>query len=98
MDYDKPPLEQLLAKLNKEYPLVTHTGAGLLSSTVRRMKAEKQMDIPIGFRSGFAVSAQTGKAANKMTEQEWEAFYKDMCEQLKRDYPKLYDNVFLGSS
>ena len=62
------------------------------------MKAEKEMHIPIHLRSGFAVSAKTGKAADKMTKQEWEAFYADMCEQLKRDYPELYANVFPGVS
>jgi hypothetical protein len=94
MDKDTPSLEERLAKIDKEFPLVPHTGAGRLSSSVRRMKAEKEMHIPINLRSGFAISAKTGKAADKMTEQEWEAFYKDMCEQLRRDYPELYLNVF----
>ena len=94
MDKDTFSLEEQLANLDKEYPLDPHTGAGRLSSTVRRMKAEKEMDIPINLRSGFAISVRTGKAADKMTEQEWEAFYRDMCEQLRRDYPELYASVF----
>lgn len=94
MESDTPPLEEQLAKLDKKFPLVPHTGAGRLSSAVRRMKAEKEMNIPIHLRSAFAVCAKTGKAANSMTEQEWEAFYWDMCEQLKRDYPEQYANVF----
>jgi hypothetical protein len=94
MDKDAPSLEERLARLNKEYPLVPHTGAGRLSSAVRRMKAEKDMAIPINLRSGFAISLKMGVAADKMTEQEWEAFYRDMCEQLRQDYPELYANVF----
>lgn len=87
-------IKEKLTKLNKEYPLVPHTGAGRLSSMVRRMKAEKEMGIPINYRLGAAISVETGKAANKMTEQEWEKFYKDLCDQLKRDYPELYQRIF----
>lgn len=96
MNNDTPSLVERLAKLVKDYPLVPHTGAGRLSSAVRRMKAEKEMDIPINLRSGFAISVKTGKAADKMTDQEWNAFYGDMCEQLKRDYPELYASIFPG--
>ena len=81
-------------KLNKECPLVPHTNAGRLFSAVRRMKAEKEMDIPISYRSGFAVSVKTGKSASEMNEQEWENFYKDLSKQLKRDYRELYFRIF----
>jgi hypothetical protein len=94
MDKDTPSLEERLAKLDQEFPLIPHTGAGRLSSAVRRMKAEKEMDIPVNLRSGFAISVKTGKAANRMTDHEWEAFYRDLVEQLKRDYPQLYVSVF----
>ncbi len=61
---------------------------------VRRMKAEKTMGIPINLRSGYAISTKTGKAANTMTEDEWEQFYSALSEQLKRDYPELYGLIF----
>src|SRR5680860_160147 len=87
-------VKKQIAKLNKEYPLVPHTNAGRLFSTVRRMKAEKDIGIPINYRSGFAISVKTGKGANEMTEQEWENFYKDLSEELKKDYPELYISLF----
>ena len=87
-------VKKQLAKLNKEYPLVSHTNASRLFSVVRRMKAEKEIGIPINYRSGFAISVKTGKPANKMTEQEWENFYKDLSEKLKKDYPELYIRLF----
>ncbi len=74
---EKRSIEEQLLKLNKEYPLVRHTNAGRLFSTVRRMKAEKEIGIPINYRSGFAISVKTGKAADKMSEWEWGNFYKD---------------------
>ena len=40
-------LKHQLEKLAKEHPLVLHTDAGRLFSTVRRMKAERKMGIPI---------------------------------------------------
>jgi hypothetical protein len=94
MDPQGPSLEERLAKLDREYPLVPHTNIGRLSSTVRRMKAERELGIPISHRTGFAISARTGKPANETTEEEWEVFYKALCAQLKRDYPEKYADVF----
>jgi hypothetical protein len=91
---DKQTLEDQLEKLTREYPLVLHTDAGRSFSTVRRMKAEKKMGIPINLRSGFAISVKTGKAANAMTEEEWEEFYFALSERLNRDYPDLYKSLF----
>jgi hypothetical protein len=91
---DKQTLEDQLEKLTKEYPLVLHTDAGRSFSTVRRMKAEKQIGIPIYLRTGFAISVKTGKAADAMNEDEWEEFYNALSERLKRDYPDLYKSLF----
>src|ERR1700704_1806580 len=87
-------LKDQLEKLDEEYPLILHTDAGRTFSTVRRMKAEKTMGIPIFLRTGFAISTETGKAANTMTEDEWEKFYDALSERLKRDYPGLYERIF----
>ncbi len=94
MDNNILSLEERLAKLDNEYPLVPHTNESSLSSIVRRMKAEKEMDIPVNHRTGFAVSAKVGKAADKMAEQVWELFYKYVCEQLKEEYPQIFRSVF----
>ena len=64
-----------LEKLAKENPLVSYTDASRTFSMVRRMKAEKKIGIPISLRSGYAISTENGKAANAMTEDEWEEFY-----------------------
>jgi hypothetical protein len=95
---DSRSLGEKLVELDEKYPLVPHTGAGRIFSTVRRMKAEKEMDIPIGSRSGFAISTKTGRAANNMDEQEWEDFYKSLFEQLKKEYPDLYKNLYSSGS
>jgi hypothetical protein len=90
---DKQPLEDQLEMLDKEYPLVLHTDAGRTFSTVRRMKIEKAMGLPINLRTGFAISVETGKAANEMNEDEWEEFYYALSERLNRDYPHLYESL-----
>ncbi len=94
MNAERKTVEEKLEKIIREYPFVPHTNAGRLFSTVRRMKAEKEMGIPINYRSGFAISVKTGKGANEMAKQEWENFYKDLSEQLKKDYPELYQYLF----
>jgi hypothetical protein len=52
------------------------------------------MRIPISLRSGFAISTKNGKAANAMSEDEWEEFYNALSKHLKRDYPDLYERLF----
>jgi hypothetical protein len=91
---DKQKLEDQVEMLDKEYPLVLHTDAGRTFSTVRRMKTEKTMGLPISLRAGSAISVETGKAANEMTEDEWEEFYYALSERLNRDYPHLYKRLF----
>jgi hypothetical protein len=80
--------------LDDKFPLVPHTGAGRLCSTVRRMKAEKEHGIPVNRRTGFAISVEKGKPANELEESKWEAFYSSLCGQLKRDYPELFKELF----
>ena len=87
-------LEEKLILLQQKYPLVPHTHPGQLSSTIKRMRAEKEFDIPFVNRTGFAISVETGKSSNEMNEQEWEKFYKALCEELKTKYPNLYNSVF----
>ena len=87
-------LKERLAILERDCRLVPHTNAGRLYSSVRRMKAEKEMKIPIRLRSGFACSVRYGKAANELTEEQWEEFYASLCEQIKTDYPEMYAAFF----
>ena len=87
-------IEKTLRMLDEKFPLVPHTGAGRLCSTVRRMKAEKEHGLPINRRTGFAISVKKGKAAKELNESEWEEFYSSLCAQLKRDYPELYEQLF----
>jgi hypothetical protein len=91
---DSRALKDQFDRLEKAYPLVIQTDAGRTFSMVRRMKVEKKMGIPIHLRSGFAISVETGKAANEMTDDEWEAFYASLAEHLSSDYPDLYRRLF----
>ena len=61
---------------------------------VRRMKAEKELGIPISLRSGHAVSTKNGKNANDMTEEEWEEFYNTLSKYLKDEYQDIYEMLF----
>jgi hypothetical protein len=87
-------LEQTNAELDKKDPVTPHTHAGRMYTTVRRMKAEKELEVPIKFRSGSAISVKTGKPANKMTKKEWEEFYRILSEWLKEEYPERYSILF----
>ena len=87
-------LEEKLEWLKRECPLTPHTGIGRLFTTVRRMKAEKELEVPINLRTGFAVSVVTGKHANEMNEKEWDKFFGQLSVQLKRDYPDMWERLY----
>ncbi|TWU49331.1 hypothetical protein [Rubripirellula reticaptiva] len=91
-------INELIRSLDQKYPIVPHTNAGRLSSTVRRMKAEKELGIPINRRIGFAVSADSGESANEMDESGWESFFKGLCDELKQRYPELHASLFNGEN
>ena len=94
MEKDKFTLNQKLEYIQKEYPVTPHTGIGRLFTCVRRMKAEKEWEIPVENRLGFAISVETGKHANEMDEEEWEKFFGQLSGQLKRDYPDMWERLF----
>ncbi len=87
-------VDELIRLLDEKFPLVPHTGAGRLYSTVRRMMKEKEWGIPLPRRTAFAISVKKGKPANQLDDAEWEEFYHSLCYQLKRDYPDLHKQLF----
>jgi hypothetical protein len=91
---DSRALKDQFERLEKEYPLVIQTDAGRTFSMVRRMQVEKRLGIPVHLRSGFAISVETGKAADEMTDDEWEAFYATLVDRLSSEYPDLYRRLF----
>ena len=72
--------------------------AGRLSSTVRRMKAEKELGIPVHLRTGAAISVADGKPANELNDYTWERFFQRLCGELKVEYPEMYEGLFGNES
>jgi hypothetical protein len=91
---DEGELDAKIGYLEQHLPLTVHTGVGRLVTTVRRMKAEKELGIPINRRTGFAVSVKHSKPANELEQDAWEEFFSDLCADLRRYYPDLYADVF----
>jgi len=87
-------LEERIEKILNEYSLIPHTRSSRLFSTVRRMKAEKELGVPLGHRAGFVISTETKKRANEMNEEEWEKFYESLSNELRTDYPDIYARLF----
>ena len=82
-------LDQIMKQLDSEYPVISLTHASRLMSTVRRMKREKELDLPFPLRTGFAVSGKDAGAGKELNEQEWEQCFQSLCRELYLDYPGL---------
>ena len=90
-------IKKLLERLDKKYPIITHTNASRLFTTIRRMRIEKELNLPINIRSGCVISTKIDKSANSMNEQEWESFFNNLSKQLNKDYPELYQKIFINN-
>lgn len=82
-------LSELLQMVSQELPLIPFTHASRLSSTVRRMKREKELNIPVEHRTGFVISVEHGCRAHDLAEAEWDKLYAAMCKELLDNYPSL---------
>ena len=88
MSDDRESLEDKVRRIAREYPLAPWTGRSCAVTALRRMKAEKTAGIPVSMRSGFAISRTFGRAANRLTEEEWDQFYEELREDCLRRYPE----------
>ena len=82
-------IEEILKRLNRDYPIIPFTRASQLSTVVRRMRKEKEMNLTYEYRSGFAISVEDGLAANELSEARWERFYEALRCELRYFYPSL---------
>jgi hypothetical protein len=85
-------IEEVLRSLKKKYPLVRYTGAGVLYSSVRRMKAERELGIPINRRTGFAISLKYGKAANELDESKSKRSKQKAQEKVNK-YSAMHESI-----
>lgn len=89
--------EELAAKLRyveEKFPVVTYIPRAALFTSVQRMKAERELGIPVEYRSGVAISVKFGKAANELAEQQWEEFFQTLSNSLRQKYPEMYERLF----
>ena len=87
-------LQEKLTIVNKECPFVGFNGASCLITTLRRMKMQEELDIPVENRTGHAISVENGKCTNEMTLDEWQKFYGDLKGELKKWYPEVHEKMF----
>lgn len=87
-------LQEALLEIEGRYPIQLFTCRSALVTTVRRMKAEREWEIPIRLRSGCAVSVEHKVNANKLQEEQWERLYQRLVVQLKQVYPEHYEPLF----
>lgn len=74
---------------------MTSTNWYVGSTSGCRMKAEKELGLPITRRTGAVISVPDGQRANKkLDDAAWGAVYQRLSGQLERDYPDLYHRVF----
>ena len=87
-------LETLLQFIEERCPVQGYTAAALLCTSVRRMKMEKELAIPLVHRTSSIVAADAGKPANELDEKEWGDLYSWLCERLKARYPDEHARLF----
>jgi len=88
------PTDVLVSLVERYCPPLPWIRRSQIYSAVRRMQAEKELGIPVCQRSSRLLSVKDGKRANELPEQEWEALFERLCNQLQEDYPEEYARLF----
>lgn len=81
--YQNDRLKVILGGIELENPVMVGAGWDKEGKAVEAL-----------YRLGFPISTENGKHANEMTEVEWAKFFGQMSGQLKRDYPKMWEELF----
>lgn len=93
---DEDPWRATIQMLRRDYPFARHTNAGRMFSTERRMKAERELGLPVARRSGFAISVASSRDTSELEKVVWDGFHKANCHDLAKSYPEMW--AMLSSS
>lgn len=77
----------LVRYMNKNWGISPFTRTGGMVTTIRRMDAEKKLDIPSECRSGVTISVRNGKRTSEMTDQEREIFRQQLIDAVRKSSP-----------
>lgn len=89
-------VEEKIAYVEEAFPLSLKTDFDRLFTTVQRMKAEKDFEIPMDRRNGFTFSVRTGENLSGITEEAWNMLFTMLSNQLKRQRPDTWKRLFGG--
>lgn len=77
----------LVRYMNKNWGISPFTRTGGMVTTIRRMDAEKKLDIPSERRSGVTISVRNGKRTSEMTDQKREIFRQQLIDAVRNSSP-----------
>lgn len=86
---DTATKRDLITYKKENWYISPHTRIGGMLTTIRRMDAEKKLDIPTEWRSGVTISVESGKRTSEMAEQEREAFRQELIDAIRENYPSI---------
>ena len=91
-------LQALLQLIEDRCPVQGYTAAALLCTSVRRMKMEKDLGIPLAQRTSSVVWSEVGKPLNEPDQEQWAEIYVWLCERLRARYPGEYARLFASKT
>lgn len=77
----------LIKYMNENWYISPYTRIGGMVTTIRRMDAEKKLDIPSECRSGVTISVRNGKRTSEMTDQKREIFRQQLIDAVRNSSP-----------
>lgn len=79
----------LIKYMNENWYISPYTRIGGMVTTIRRMDAEKKLNLPFEWRSGVTISVESGKRINEITEQERDIFRQQLIDDIRENYPSM---------
>lgn len=77
----------LIKYMNENWYISPYTRIGGMVTTIRRMDAEKKLNLPFQWRSGVTISVRNGKRTSEMTDQKREIFRQQLIDAVRNSSP-----------
>ena len=87
-------LDEKIRYIELSYPVFAKTEVAGLVTTVRRMKAERDWQVPPERRSIFEILGGSVTQANATGKEEWNGCFGNLSAELLINYPQHWERIF----
>jgi len=87
-------MDEKIRYIELTYPVRVRTELAGLVTAVRRMKAERDFEVPVNRRTVVEFSGERVKQEKATSKEEWDGFFANLSAELLLNYPEHWERLF----